>query len=648
MKSHKLLICMLSTTLVFPSYSVSTIHAATDKTSSETSTLEGTSSETSIDKNGNDETPKDEKEKAEKQQTSSQTKKEKTKKTTPSSSLPSWINTLNHPLGIFNPTIEHSTHFWDNWLTLDPPSNTISKDANTSENDANLSQTTPSTTHSDVDPTMNETTTTEAPSSEHNASTSEATTEPSRDNSHLSEGDQAVANELDNITDKIQSNQPSDKDTSSETPDSKHDDTTSNEAPTSEEKHIEGQDAENNETSSTANDHIDDALIDAYGKDKKTTPDTKTTQVDAKKGNSPKHSNETNTQLPSEKEIKHSETPKQSFEDGVKASNFRSRATFETLPDTSDASSASNAYIVTENKDTRAFIKSIAKDAHNIGQKENIYASVMIAQAILESDSGNSALARAPHYNLFGIKGAYHGHSATFNTLEDNGDALYQISASFRSYPDEKASLQDYADLIKNGIDGNPYIYKPAWKSDAATYKDATAHLATTYATDSHYADKLNSIIKHYNLTQFDHTSMPDISNFTVAHEASASHFKPFTEAASGAAYPQGQCTWYVYNRMAQFGLHIGGHLGDARDWDQHAANDGYSVRSIPSEHSAVVFEPGQLGADAYYGHVAFVEKVNSDGSIVISESNVKGLGVISYRTIDASDAELLSYIKGK
>ncbi|NJI14509.1 hypothetical protein GLV95_00495, partial [Staphylococcus agnetis] len=178
MKTHKLLICMLSTTLVFPSYSVHTIHAATDKTSSETSTLESTSSETSIDKNGTDETPKDEKEKAEKQQTSSQTKKEKTKKTTSSSLLPSWINTLNHPLGIFNPTTEHSTHFWDNWLALDPPSNTISKDANTSENDAILAQPTPSAAHSDVDPTTNETTTTEAPSSEHDASPSEATSEP--------------------------------------------------------------------------------------------------------------------------------------------------------------------------------------------------------------------------------------------------------------------------------------------------------------------------------------------------------------------------------------------------------------------------------------------------------------------------------------
>ena len=36
------------------------------------------------------------------------------------------------------------------------------------------------------------------------------------------------------------------------------------------------------------------------------------------------------------------------------------------------------------------------------------------------------------------------------------------------------------------------------------------------------------------------------------------------------------------------------------------------------------------MGADSYYGHVAIVEGVNADGSIKISESNVKGLGVIS------------------
>lgn len=42
---------------------------------------------------------------------------------------------------------------------------------------------------------------------------------------------------------------------------------------------------------------------------------------------------------------------------------------------------------VVENKATREFITSIAKDAHKIGQDNDIYASVMIAQAILESSS---------------------------------------------------------------------------------------------------------------------------------------------------------------------------------------------------------------------------------------------------------------------
>ena len=61
-----------------------------------------------------------------------------------------------------------------------------------------------------------------------------------------------------------------------------------------------------------------------------------------------------------------------------------------------------------------------------------------------------------------------------------------------------------------------------------------------------------------------------------------------------------------------------------------------------------MVFEAGQAGASSYYGHVAFVERVNDDGSIVISESNVKGLGIISYRTLDANTADQLSYISGK
>ena len=129
----------------------------------------------------------------------------------------------------------------------------------------------------------------------------------------------------------------------------------------------------------------------------------------------------------------------------------------------------------------------------------------MMAQAILESDSGKSILAQSPNFNLFGVKGNYNGQSVNFNTLEAGTDnQMFNINAGFRKYPNLKSSLQDYADLIKHGIDGNPDIYKPTWKDEALTYKDATSHLSHSYATDPDYAKKLNSIIKHYNLTEFD------------------------------------------------------------------------------------------------------------------------------------------------
>ena len=158
-----------------------------------------------------------------------------------------------------------------------------------------------------------------------------------------------------------------------------------------------------------------------------------------------------------------------------------------------------------QNQTTDQFLKKIADDAQEIGQKEGIYASVMMAQAILESGSGNSLLSSEPNHNLFGIKGSYKGSSVTFNTLEqDSSGQSYQIRAQFRKYPSYKESLEDYADLIKNGLTGNPDFYKPTWKSETKDYKEATKSLEGRYATDRQYSQKLNAIIEAYDLTKYD------------------------------------------------------------------------------------------------------------------------------------------------
>ncbi|HBL1937968.1 TPA: C40 family peptidase [Enterococcus faecium] len=158
-----------------------------------------------------------------------------------------------------------------------------------------------------------------------------------------------------------------------------------------------------------------------------------------------------------------------------------------------------------QNQTTDQFLKKIADDAQEIGQKEGIYASVMMAQAILESGSENSLLSSEPNHNLFGIKGSYKGSSVTFNTLEqDSSGQSYQIRAQFRKYPSYKESLEDYADLIKNGLTGNPDFYKPTWKSETKDYKEATKYLEGRYATDRQYSQKLNAIIEAYDLTKYD------------------------------------------------------------------------------------------------------------------------------------------------
>lgn len=109
----------------------------------------------------------------------------------------------------------------------------------------------------------------------------------------------------------------------------------------------------------------------------------------------------------------------------------------------------------------------------------------------------------------------------------------------------------------------------------------------------------------------------------------------PSTQATqtgyAGNNYALGQCTWYVYNRIAQTGHHIDSYLGNAADWVNSAKSLGYQVTDKPVAGAAVVFQPGVEGASSY-GHVGFVEHVYSDNSFLISEMNVGGVFLMAWR----------------
>lgn len=94
--------------------------------------------------------------------------------------------------------------------------------------------------------------------------------------------------------------------------------------------------------------------------------------------------------------------------------------------------------------------------------------------------------------------------------------------------------------------------------------------------------------------------------------------------------YDYGYCTWYVKNRR---GASIPNGLGNANTWYSRAAGMGMAVGSTPKAGAVGTTTRGSLG------HVVYVEKVNGDGTITISDMNgVAGWGKVGTRTASASE----------
>jgi hypothetical protein len=77
-----------------------------------------------------------------------------------------------------------------------------------------------------------------------------------------------------------------------------------------------------------------------------------------------------------------------------------------------------------------------------------------------------------------------------------------------------------------------------------------------------------------------------------------------------------------------------------AQVWASQASAAGMRVGQKPAAHSLMVFQPGVLNAGDQR-HVAYVERVERNGKIRISEMNAPNLYVVSYRTLRASAARL-------
>lgn len=151
----------------------------------------------------------------------------------------------------------------------------------------------------------------------------------------------------------------------------------------------------------------------------------------------------------------------------------------------------------------RAFINKMKDGAMANYERYGILPSITIAQAVLESNWGNSGLTKE-YNNLFGIKGHnWDGATANLETKENYDD---QITSDFRVYGSLEDSIKDHGQFLvenkryeKNGLfDGETY------QEQAKALEDAGYSTATDENGEKIYSSMLINIIKTYELQVID------------------------------------------------------------------------------------------------------------------------------------------------
>ncbi|MCR1902282.1 LysM peptidoglycan-binding domain-containing protein [Ligilactobacillus apodemi] len=148
----------------------------------------------------------------------------------------------------------------------------------------------------------------------------------------------------------------------------------------------------------------------------------------------------------------------------------------------------------------RNFLNSIAGAAQQIAQQRGLYASLMIAQAVVESGWGSSYLSTSA-YNLFGVKWSGSGAYIELPTQEYYNGSYQTVYDKFQRYSSYAESLSAYANVITTRFPNST-------RANASNYAVAAQNLKNgvygTYATAPDYAEKLIKVIETYNLTAYD------------------------------------------------------------------------------------------------------------------------------------------------
>ncbi|EME8229019.1 glycoside hydrolase family 73 protein [Enterococcus faecium] len=148
------------------------------------------------------------------------------------------------------------------------------------------------------------------------------------------------------------------------------------------------------------------------------------------------------------------------------------------------------------------FIERLVPHAQELQDGYGVLPSIILGQAILESNWGKSTLA-SKYNNLFGIKAYGDQKKVSLETKEFVNEEWITIQGDFKVYDSWEQSMDDHTQLFIQGVDWNPALYEKV--ITATNYQEAAQALQDAgYATDPGYAQKIIQVIETYQLNQYD------------------------------------------------------------------------------------------------------------------------------------------------
>jgi len=153
--------------------------------------------------------------------------------------------------------------------------------------------------------------------------------------------------------------------------------------------------------------------------------------------------------------------------------------------------------------DQRAFLESIAPAARDSQRRYGVPASVVIAQAVLETGWGTSQLAHSAR-NYFGMTCGPAGAGPIATGCRVGSDRVcdntgcWPSAASFRVYESLADSVADHGQQLKTNR-----RYKSAYKARSRPETFVKRMAKAGYATDPGYAKRVIGIMKKYRLSRY-------------------------------------------------------------------------------------------------------------------------------------------------